>query len=346
MLDLESISAPGAAAMLGYSLADASSAIAELADNEWLDATSEMRLRAGGGRWLAAQRTQFDETEVEAMTLNLARNLLEVITAAAGDTTTLATLAADRHDEIVAALNSTLQRGEPQLAVQLALAAWSLARNVIDPEWRRSLARAGEEAAIASRQPAALAELLVRSAEVYADSGDRKAAERQWVRALAMADDMNDRERFADLLLVLSQLYRDWGRIHKALDVLQELVAERERTDSPPVELAEALAAAGSTMLDAKRPTSAINLLSRADDVIASIDDRDDNISRTHAAILVDLGTAWQEQHSFSTASRIYSRALTMLVDVDDATADLVRTLLADASQAAKLSPTLSPAEG
>ncbi len=145
-----------------------------------------------------------------------------------------------------------------------------MADHIIDPDWRGDLARFGEEAAIASRQPPVLADLLVRSAQVYANSGDRKAAERQWVRALAVADDMDDRDRYADLLLILGHVYRRWGRLHKALDVFEELVDERERTASSPIALATALAEVGTTMLDARRPTSAAAYLSRADDVLTS----------------------------------------------------------------------------
>ncbi len=202
-----------------------------------------------------------------------------------------------------------------------------------------------------------LADLLVRSAQVFANSDDRKAAERQWVRALAVAGQMADRERYADLLLVLGDFYRDWGRLHKALDVLEELVAECERTACSPTALATALAEVGMTMLDARRPISAAAYLSRADDVLTSATapavtsavasagehgehdgqkDRGDDVTRLHASILVDLGRAHEEQESFGAASRIYSRALTLLVDVDDDAADRVRTLLASASHASK----------
>jgi tetratricopeptide (TPR) repeat protein len=124
------------------------------------------------------------------------------------------------------------------------------------------------------------------------------------------------------VLSALGALYRDWGRLGKALDTYLAL-ADLRRETADPAAVADALAEVGATMHAAGRLTSAQDYFDRADEELS------EDTSPAHARILEWCGrTRWEQGHH-GAARRRWSRALAMLVDVDDEGADRVRALLA-----------------
>jgi hypothetical protein len=134
------------------------------------------------------------------------------------------------------------------------------------------------------------------------------------------------------VLTALGALYREWGRLSKALDADLGLVDLR-RAEGDPVGTASALTTVAGTMRDAGRLSSAADYLAQADEALTSITASSPDVRTVHAQILVSWGRALWDQGHAGPARRQWSRALAMLIDVDDTAADQVRTLLATADE-------------
>jgi hypothetical protein len=91
-----------------------------------------------------------------------------------------------------------------------ARAAWRSPTTREDLDWTRQLARYGEDAAIAARQPELLIELLNNSAETYTATTDWPGAERAWLRALAIAEQRDDTPRAIHFFHLLTTNYLNW----------------------------------------------------------------------------------------------------------------------------------------
>jgi tetratricopeptide (TPR) repeat protein len=231
---------------------------------------------------------------------------------------------AEHRAEVLAAVRACDRDGSRAMGTRLAAAAWPVARVVRDPRWWVELAEAGESLAIADRDPATLVDLLHSGATTFAEHGDRLRAEERWVRALAITRRDGDRARGEAVLSALGALYRDWGRLSKALDAYLGLVDLR-RDMGDPAGTADALAEVGATMHAAGRLDSATDYFDRADEAMGQV-----TAPETHARILVWCGRTRWEQGQHGAARRRWSRALAMLVDVDEHAANQVRALLAN----------------
>jgi tetratricopeptide (TPR) repeat protein len=231
---------------------------------------------------------------------------------------------AGHRGEVVAAVLACDRDGERGRGTRLAAAVWPAAGRGRDPGWWTELAEAGEALAIADRDPGMLADLLHRSATTFASGGDRLRAEERWVRALAVARRERLPAREQEVLRALGDLYREWGRLSKALDAYLGLVDLR-RDAGDPAGTADALATVGATMHAAGRLGSATEYFDRADEVLSEAS----GAPEAHARVLVWCGRTRWEQGQHGAARRRWSRALAMLVDVDDAAANEVRDLLA-----------------
>lgn len=209
-----------------------------------------------------------------------------------------------------------------ELGISLAAATWPAAGLVPDPRWWEDLARAGEGLAIAERHPDALVDLLHSAATTFAQYGDHAKAEARLVRALAITRRTGTH---GDVVLTaLGRLYRDWGRLGKALDAYLGLVDLRRDADDP-AGTADALAEVGATMHAAGRVGTAMDYFDRADEALVDVK----GAVTDHARILVWCGRTRWEQGLHSAARSRWSRALALLVDVDDDAANEVRALLA-----------------
>lgn len=238
---------------------------------------------------------------------------------------------ADHRAEVLAATRACDQDGWRGMGTRLAAAVWPVAGLVPDPRWWEELASAGEALAIADRDPPALVELLHGAATTFAAHGDRLRAEERWVRALAIARRDGLRDRGQAVLTALGALYRGWGRLSKAMDAYLGLVDLR-RDMGDTAGTAEALTEVGATMHAAGRLGSAEDYFDRADAAMSRVTDADGaapTALTTHAHILVWAGRTRWEQGQHGAARRRWSRALAMLVDVDETAANRVRGLLA-----------------
>jgi tetratricopeptide (TPR) repeat protein len=249
--------------------------------------------------------------------------LIEAVSLEGGEPARVGSWLADRRAEVLAAVRACDRDGARGMGTRLAAAVWPAARLVPDPRWWEELAEAGEALAIADRDPAALVDLLHSGAMTFAGHGDRLRAEQRWVRALAVTRRAGDHERGEVVLSALGTFYRGWGRLGKALDAYLGLVDLR-RDAGDPVRTAEALAEVGATMHAAGRLGSATDYFDRADETMSEA-----AAPVAHAGILVWCGRTRWEQGQYDAARRRWSRALAMLVDVDDDAADQVRALLA-----------------
>jgi tetratricopeptide (TPR) repeat protein len=230
--------------------------------------------------------------------------------------------------EVVAAVLACDRDGARGMGTRLAAAVWPAAGLVRDPGWWEALAEAGEALAIADRDPAALVDLLHGGATTFAEHGDRLRAEERWVRALAITRRDGLRDQGQAVLSALGTLYRGWGRLGKALDAYLGLVDLR-RDVGDPVGTADALAEVGATMHAAGRSQSAMDYFDRADQAMGEVTEAAPEVLAAHARILVWCGRTRWEQGLHGAARRRWSRALAMLVDVDDDAADRLRALLA-----------------
>jgi tetratricopeptide (TPR) repeat protein len=223
---------------------------------------------------------------------------------------------------------------------RLADAAWRQS-NVFDhvtPEQWLPLCEAGERCATEAQNPRLLISLLRHSGAYFATVDRRHLTESQWLRALSLARQADDVDTADAISRALAELYREWGRLHKALDVLQNLVHyRREKGNDQPLGVAEALGDLGATLLQANRPADAVDILIAANTVLRDVSRSvTPEIVILHGTVLTTLGKACEAQGEPAKAARHYSRALALLIDVDERAAQEVRDRLAHASRAAR----------
>ncbi len=218
-----------------------------------------------------------------------------------------------------------LGHGLAEDAVSLARAWWPLAGAVADPAWVKELAETGERAAIAIRDPAALIELLTLAAECGDRDGDWLAAEARWVRILSLAREQKNHDVVCATLITLGDFYRRWGRLHRAMDVLSDLIATYDRAHDDHGAL-RALRHLAVVLLDAGRAAAAVPYLVRAVALAAE----DDTVGNSaHAELLIMLGRAHWMNNRIRAGREAFSGALALLVDIDADGAEYVRSLLA-----------------
>lgn len=209
-------------------------------------------------------------------------------------------------------------------AAALAATVWQVAGHVDDASWWQALARSGEDAAIGARDPRVLIELLSASAEVFAAAGDLRTAQQQRIRAVDVCYRFGDPARTVAALTALRDLYLDWNRVSKALDVSLELVAAYESAGEWDATVG-ALSDMGTILLGGHRFAAAETYLARADQIVT---DAPDQISPAVRARMLELrGRAVWHTGEPHRAHRYFDNALALLVDVDDAAADRVRRL-------------------
>lgn len=211
------------------------------------------------------------------------------------------------------------------VATAVAQAAWQSLTTREDLDWTRELAQSGEQAAIAARKPELLIELLNNSAEIYSSAADWPGAERAWLRALAIAEQLGDTPREIHFLQLLTTNYLNWDLPHRALDMQLEVVAIHERADEP-VKTAEALAAVARIMADGGRAEAAIEYLKRADRALRT-HPAPEEVASLHATILTDLGQVHARLGRIQSARNCYRRALALVVDTDEVTTNRIRAL-------------------
>jgi tetratricopeptide (TPR) repeat protein len=238
-----------------------------------------------------------------------------------------------RGEEIVAAVRAAGRLDLTELAVDLASAAWAVLAPTPDRRWWRRLAAAGEDAAIDGRSPDGLAEVLHRSCCAFARANDATAADDQWRRAFVVTERLGDHERSAELLRLVAELRSARGALGRAMTVYFEIVA-LHTTRADHLGAAEALADLAVTMARAGRHDDASHLRRRAASNLPAAGVLPTPAAPRYAAVLSVLGRAWDDADEPASAMRCYSKALEVLVDVDENAADEIRGLLAAAARA------------
>lgn len=328
VLDTAEVTPPDLASALDTGAPEIDAAIAELREAGWF-----ARRPGGGGDvlvdsariWLsfdAPQRPAPDAAEAIAGRVLAAH-------AAALDGTKRADVIqwlSERRDAVLVAIRAGMRAGLHADAARLAAAAWPVAGEFPDPAWWRELARLGEDAAIAAREPQVLIELLDASAAVFEAAEDHAGAEEQRVRVAKLAYELGDHDRIMRSLSTLIELYRRWDRPGPAVDALLEL-ADAQRSAGNAIGRAEALAELGYLMLAGGRAARADMYLETAGDIF------DHALPgavapSAHARVLERRGRAlWQLGHSIR-ARRCFTKALEVLGEDDPTASTRIRGLL------------------
>lgn len=319
VLDGQSISLTSAAAVLEVFEPRAAEIAALLAADGWGTVTEDRFEVAICARlYLAELAPTVPAAEVDQVLTRVAT----MVWPHAGRRTPSLTVRAD----VVSVIRAAGQYRRGDIVATVARAAWRSPIVRKDPLWCRELAQCGNDAAIASRQPNLFVELLNNSAEVYASVKDWPEAERAWLRALAIVEDLDDTERSVHFLGLLTDNYLNWKRPHKAIDMLLKIVSiHRHAGDT--INTVHALRPAARVMANANRPDAAINYLTEADQLLRALPDVDPEITSLHATILSELGQAHAQLGRTNSARNCYHKALTMVVDTDEHTADQIRAL-------------------
>lgn len=315
VLDGTSISFVSAAAVVELPQPHAVDVLAALAAAGWGRVTQDQfEIAAGVREFLGALVRSVPPAEVD-----------EVLTRVAAVTTRAGGTSPAVRTDTVTVIRAAGRRHRVAIAGDVARAAWRSPAARAHLDWCRELAHHGEQAAIAGRQPELLTELLNTSAEVYASLADWQGAERAWLRALAVVEDLGDTTRTLRFFHLLTTNYLNWERPHKAVDMLLEIVAIHERAGNE-VETARAQAEVARVMADAGRTDAAIDYLTKADRALRGHPE----VANLHAAVLSDLGQLHARLGGINTARNHYHRALAMVVDTDARAADRIRALQAE----------------
>ena len=336
-LDLAVVSSPAVGVAAGLTPTETTEALAELGQEGWVKPAQGGAGDAVAARartWLVANAAALvDPPRAAAIVRGFVEYHAAAVDLGRHDPAEVDAWLARHHPEVLAAIRACDRDGLRRLGMRLALAVLPSAK----APWWAELAEAGEALAIADRDPELLADLLHHSAATFAGHGDRLRAEEQWVRALAIIRrpdhlEPGNRDLGIAVLSGLGALYREWGRLGQALDADLGLVDLR-LAEGDPLGIAEAMTTVAATMHAAGRASTAADYLAQADEAITAILGADDSLEvlALHTQILIRWGLALWDHGQHTAARRPWSRALAMLIDVDDDAAEHVRALLATA---------------
>ena len=340
-LRLTTVSSAGIQALRGPSPDAPNAVLNELSGSGWLT-------QSGGHGWVVPAAARSWLVAYPDLTgARMADAALERFVAYLQDSVTArrAELDAVRGAEIVAAVRARA-RTRPQDAVDFARETWCALSSPPPTQhqpWWQDLADGGEAAAIDARLPGGLIDLLWESGNALANAGELFKADLQWRRAFMVAERAGDRERSADMLLVVGRQYRATRWFDKALTAFHELVSLRKEADDE-LGCGEALTELAVTLIDVDRGSDARHFLDRAGSILAMpaspIDSPADSpidgpvdgptpaLTRQTTA-LVSLARAWDRLGETRKAVMFYGQALAALIDVDDVAAAEVRVAFA-----------------
>jgi tetratricopeptide (TPR) repeat protein len=125
---------------------------------------------------------------------------------------------------------------------------------------------AREDQAIAHGDPASLADIVETGGWEATEAGHYFLAEYQLHRAVRIRRSLEDRSGLLRVYRTLCVLYRQWGRLHRALDALAEADQHVRRDPLDAAGLAAVQADVAVTMTMAQRPDEAIAYMTLAMD--------------------------------------------------------------------------------
>lgn len=233
-------------------------------------------------------------------------------------------------DDMVALIESTIERGDPDEAASRLSQVWAVAPASLDLDQCRRLRDCGTRLATELPTSRVVARVLQHSAEALRQRGDLPAAELDGMRELAIWRNLDDPDGAIDALRRLSRTFLARERLHHVIDCADEMLTWSSRHQDR-CEVPRALRNLGLIMVDAGRLDLASDYLTRAWDSLDSLPD----VPASHRVeLLTQLGRVHWMAGAESAARRRFSEALAEAVDVDTGLADRLRTLLATLSGA------------
>lgn len=229
----------------------------------------------------------------------------------------------EQHDHLLSQIESAITAGQPADATTLLARAWTMApaeTPLLCGQLRTYRARLAP-ALPASR---AVADVLRHSAQVCIQQSLYREAEIDGMRELGIWRDLDDYPRAIDALHRLADTFRTHNRLHRVIDCADQTLMWSQRHEDQ-VGIAAGFRNLGLVMLAANRTADAVRHLSRARD---EADTLPDIPATQRAELLAQLGRALWMSGATTRARRRFSDALALLVDVDEAAADRIRTAL------------------
>ncbi|WNV84732.1 hypothetical protein [Umezawaea sp. Da 62-37] len=227
-------------------------------------------------------------------------------------------------DRVLSVVRSVISAGEPELAALLLSQVWPLVPAKVDETWCRRLRDCGTGLAGVLPDSVVLSEAFRASAAVFAERGLYRVAEIEGMRDLAIWRKRDERDGLVAALTALVRTYRARDRLHMVMECASEWLHVYLR-HKDPVGVAWALGYIGALMLEGDRAESAVDYLARADTAYETLSGTP---PRQRAEAMVLWGIALWRTGARSRARSQFSRALTLVVDVDEKAAGRVRALV------------------
>jgi tetratricopeptide (TPR) repeat protein len=229
-----------------------------------------------------------------------------------------------QHDHILSVIESLIADGQPETAAALLSQVWTIVPARAQPRWRGRLHECGTRLATELPTSRVLADVLRYSAQACIQQVDYQDAELDGMRELAIWRSLDDYPGAVDALRRLADTFRLRDRLHRVIDCADQILTWSLRHQDQ-TGVAGALRNLGLVMVEVGRVDAAIDYLSRARDTLDVLPDVP--VVR-RAELIAQLGRALWMSGAESLARRRFSEALARVVDVDDAAADQIRTLL------------------
>ncbi|ALG06420.1 hypothetical protein AOZ06_05300 [Kibdelosporangium phytohabitans] len=236
----------------------------------------------------------------------------------------------DNRRQILATVQDAVANGEPETAAQLLVRIWPIVPTTTDAVWCAALRDCGQRSAVSLPSSRVMAAVFRKSAAFFLACGDHRVAETEAMRELAIWRRLDDPDGHVRALNSLSRIFQARGRLHRVIDCAARRLAIHVRHHRP-LDVAHDLRHLGAVMLQAHRPDTAVDYLTRALD---AFDELPETTARQHAELRVLLGRSLWLSGSHSRARRQFSDALQIVFDEDEAAADRIRELLATAVNA------------
>jgi tetratricopeptide (TPR) repeat protein len=229
-----------------------------------------------------------------------------------------------QHDHILSVIESLIADGQPETAASLLSQVWTIVPARAQPRWRGRLRECGTRLATELPTSRVVADVLRYSAQACIQQVDYQDAELDGMRELVIWRRLDDYPGAVDALRRLADTFRLRDRLHRVIDCADQILTWSSRYQDQ-TGVAGALRNLGLVMVEVGRVDAAIDYLSRARDTLDVLPDVP--VVR-RAELIAQLGRALWMSGAESLARRRFSEALALLVDVDDAAADQIRTLL------------------
>lgn len=230
----------------------------------------------------------------------------------------------DNREQILATAQEAVTNGDPDTAARLLARIWAVIPASTDAAWCDALRDCGRRLKASLPNSRTMATVFRRSAALFLERGDHRIAETEGMRELAIWRRLDDPDGHVSALNALARTFQARGRLNRVIDCASRRLAVDVR-HGRTIEVAHDLRHLGVVMLQANRPDTAVDYLTRARD---AFDELPQTTAQQHADVRILLGRSLWLSGSPSSARRQFSGALQFVVDVDEDEADRIRELL------------------